>query len=127
MVYLDNAATTPVCREAAEAALKCMTEEFGNPSSTHKPGRDARDRLKKARADVAASLGARPEEVYFTSCGSEGDNWALISGAQLMRHKGRHIISSTAEHAAILKTLDWLETQGFEVTRLPPAKDGLIL
>jgi len=126
MVYLDNAATTPVCMEAVRAAYECMTECFGNPSSTHKPGRDARDRLKKARADLAAALGAKPGEIFFTSCGSEGDNWALLSGAQLMRHKGKHIISSASEHAAILKTLDYLETQGFEVTRLTPAEDGSI-
>ena len=126
MVYLDNAATTPVCPEAAEAAYKCMTQFFGNPSSTHKPGRDARESLRKARADVASALGARADEVFFTSCGSEGDNWALISGAHLMRHKGRHIISSAAEHAAILKTLDHLESQGYEVTRLKPGQDGAV-
>lgn len=126
MVYLDNAATTKVCPEAAEAALKCMTEDFGNPSSSHTLGRDAKKLLKSARADIAASLGARPEEIYFTASGSEGDNWALRSGAHLMRHKGSHIISSRAEHAAILRTLDHLEAQGFEITRLTPAADGSI-
>lgn len=126
MIYLDNAATTPVCPEAAEAAVKYMTETFGNPSSTHKAGRDAREALKNARAAIAASLGAKPAEIFFTAGGSEGDNWALLSGARYMRHKGRHIISSRTEHDAVLKTLDRLEADGWEVTRLTPAADGAI-
>ena len=126
MIYLDNAATTKVCPEAADAALKCMTDLYGNPSSTHKAGRDAGRLLRDARAEVAVSLGARPEEIFFTSGGSEGDNWALVSGMHLMRHKGKHIISSRTEHDAVLKTLSWLETQGYEVTLLTPASDGTI-
>lgn len=126
MIYLDNAATTRVCPEAAEAALCCMTEDFGNPSSTHAPGRAARGRLKEARAAIAASLGSSAEEIFFTAGGTEGDNWAIRSGAQLMRHKGRHIISSSLEHDAVRKSLDALENQGFEVTRLSPAPDGSI-
>ncbi len=125
-IYLDNAATTKVCPEAAEAAVRCMTEAFGNPSSTHGPGREARALLKAARTAVAVSLGAAPEEIFFTAGGTEGDNWAIRSGAQLMRHKGRHIVSSEAEHAAVLRTLDHLESQGYEITRLSPAKDGSI-
>ena len=124
--YLDNAATTPVCPEAAAAALRMMTELWGNPSSTHAPGRAAREELKKARETIAASLGAQASEIYFTAGGTEADNWALRSGAQLMRHKGRHIISSTVEHDAIRKSLDELERLGFEVTRLSPAADGSI-
>lgn len=126
MIYLDNAATTQVCPEAAEAAVQYMTERFGNPSSTHQAGREARAALKKARGDIAASLGARSEEIFFTAGGSEGDNWALRSGAQLMRHSGKHIISSLAEHDAVLKTLSQLEAQGWEVTRLAPRSDGSI-
>ena len=126
MVYLDNAATTQVCPEAAEAAVNCMVSDFGNPSSTHGAGRQARSLLKKARADIAAALGARPEELFFTSCGSEGDNWALLSGAHLMRHRGKHIISGQTEHDAVRKTLDRLEAEGFEVTRLAPGPDGSI-
>lgn len=126
MMYFDNAATTRVCPEAAEAAVKMMTEQFGNPSATYKLGREARAAVDEARKKVAAALGCRAEEVYFTSCGSEGDNWALFSGARSMRRKGNHIISSAVEHDAIRKTLDALEKEGFEITRLSPAADGSI-
>ena len=124
--YLDNAATTPVCPEAAEAAVRMMTAHFGNPSSTHALGRAAREELKKARETIAASISAQPGEIFFTAGGTESDNWALRSGAQLMRHKGKHIISSTVEHDAIRKSLDELERLGYEVTRLSPAADGAI-
>ena len=126
MIYLDNAATTPVCAEAAQAALRLMTENFGNPSSTHALGRKAREELKNARAVIAASMGALPEEIYFTSGGSEADNWAIRAGCHLMRHKGRHIISSAAEHDAIRKSLMLMESQGYEVTLLSPGADGAI-
>ncbi len=126
MIYLDNAATTPVCPEAAQAVLAAMTDGFGNPSSTHGPGRDARQALKAARETVAASLGAKPEEITFTSGGSEGDNWALLGACRLMRHKGRHIITGLTEHDAVRKTADFLQSQGFEVTRLAPGPDGAV-
>lgn len=126
MIYLDNAATTQVCPEAAEAAVRLMTENFGNPSSTHTLGRKARDELKNARAIIAASLGAQPEEIYFTAGGTEGDNWAIRSGCHLMRHKGRHIISSAAEHDAVRKSLAAMEDSGCEVTLLSPGRDGAI-
>ena len=126
MIYLDNAATTKVCPEAAAAALRCMTEEFGNPSSTHAPGRTARTALKEARAAIASSIGAAPGEIFFTAGGTEGDNWAVRSGATHMRRKGRHIISSAAEHDAVRRSLDALEREGFDVTRLSPAADGSI-
>lgn len=125
-VYFDNAATTPVCPEAARAALEMMTDCFGNPSSSHAPGRKAREALKNARRSLAGCLAAQPEEIFFTAGGTEADNWALRSGAHLGRHKGRHIISSLAEHDAVLKCLDDLEKQGYEVTRLSPAADGRI-
>ncbi len=124
--YLDNAATTQVCPEAAAAALRVMTESYGNPSSTHAPGRAAREELKNARETVARSLGAKPEEIFFTSGGTESDNWALRMGAHHSRHKGRHILSSAAEHDAVRKSLDALEAQGYEVTRLAPRTDGAI-
>ena len=126
MVYLDNAATTQVCPEAARAALAAMTEGFGNPSSTHGPGRDAREALKAARDTVAASLGAKPEEVFFTSGGSEGDNQAIRGACALMRHKGRHIVSGLTEHDAVRRTLDEMQAQGWEVTRLAPGPDGAV-
>ena len=126
MIYLDNAATTQVCPEAAEAAVRLMTENFGNPSSTHALGRKARDELKNARAIISSSLGAQPEEIYFTAGGTEGDNWAIRSGCHLMRHKGRHIISSAAEHDAVRKSLAAMEDQSYEVTLLSPGRDGAI-
>ena len=124
--YLDNAATTKVCIEAAEAALNVMTELYGNPSSTHKMGREAKAVLDESRAKLAKALGAKPEEIFFTSSGSESDNWALISATELMKRHGNHIISSQGEHSAVLKSLDVLEKRGFEVTRLKPEHDGSI-
>ncbi len=126
--YLDNAATTRVCPEAARAALSAMTETYGNPSSTHTLGREARRLLDACRKDVADALGAaRSDEVVFTSCGSESDNWALLSGAEAMKRQGKHIISSLAEHDAVLQSLSELERRGFEVTRLRPDGTGRIL
>ena len=122
MVYLDNAATTRVCPEAAEAAVHMMTECFGNPSTTYKLGREAKAAVDRARSQIAGALGCRPDEVFFTSCGSEGDNWALISGARSMRRRGKHIISSAVEHDAVRKSLDFLEKEGYEVVI---ANDGL--
>ncbi len=124
--YLDNSATTKVCPEAAEAALRAMTEIYGNPSSTHTLGRNAAKLLDKARRQVASAMGCQPTELVFTSCGSESDNWALIKGAEYMSRKGKHIISSYVEHDAIRKSLDELEARGFEVTRLMPDAAGAI-
>lgn len=126
MHYLDNSATTQVCPEAAQAALFAMTEAFGNPSSTHTAGREAKKLLDRSRSSVAAALGCTPGELIFTSCGSESDNWALLSGAESMKRKGKHIISSIAEHDAIRRSLDLLEERGFEVTRLKPGTDGAV-
>ncbi len=126
MHYLDNSATTQVCPEAAQAALEAMTVIFGNPSSTHTAGREAKKMLDCSRAAVAKAFGCRPEELVFTSCGSGSDNWALLSGADAMRRKGKHIISSMAEHDAIRRTLDLLEEQGYEVTRLKPDLSGSV-
>ena len=126
MVYLDNAATPRVCPEAAEAAVHMMTECFGNPSTPYKLGREAKAAVDKARGQIAKALGCQPDEVYFTSCGSEGDNWALISGARYMRRRGKHIISSAVEHDAVRKSLDFLEKEGYESTRLQPDGTGAI-
>ena len=124
--YLDNSATTKVCPEAAEAALRAMTEVYGNPSSTHTPGREAKKLLEQSRRQVADALGCQPKELVFTSCGSESDNWALLAGAEAMKRKGRHIVSSAVEHDAIRRSLDELEARGFEVTRLMPESSGAI-
>ena len=125
-VYLDNAATTRVCPEAADIAYKTMLDNYGNPSSTHTKGREAKAVLDNARKQLAAALDCAPGEVYFTSCGSEGDNWAIINGAESMRRKGMHIISSEVEHDAVRKSMDELKRRGFEVTMLKPESDGSI-
>ena len=124
--YLDNAATTMVCPEAAQAALEAMTTIYGNPSSTHTKGREAKKLLDQARTQVSTALGCKPGELIFTSCGSESDNWAIIYGAESMKRKGKHIISSQLEHDAVKKALDELEKRGFEITRLPGSADGTI-
>lgn len=126
MIYLDNAATTQVCQSAADIAYKMMLTDFGNPSSTHLAGRNAKKALDTARKQVSMALGCQPNELFFTSCGSESDNWAIVRGAQAMSKKGKHVISSTVEHDAVRKSLEELERQGFEVTRLTPDEQGSI-
>ena len=125
-IYLDNAATTRVCPEAADAAYKVMTENYGNPGSTHKLGREARAVLDDSRKKLAAALGCAPKEVYFTSGGTESDNWAILEGAYLQRRVGRHIISSAVEHDAVRKPLEKLAREGYEVTLLSPDSTGAI-
>ena len=124
--YLDNSATTKVCPEAVQAACEAMTELYGNPSSTHTKGREAKKLLDRSRKTVSAALGCTPGELVFTSCGSESDNWAILSGAEAMKRKGKHVISSLVEHDAVRKSLDALEAAGYEVTRLKPDGTGAI-
>ena len=124
--YLDNAATTQTRPEAAQAAVTTMTEEWGNPSSRYAFGQEASGRLKEHRAQVAAGLGCRPEEVYFLSCGTEGDNWAIAAAVEKNRRKGKHIITTAIEHAAVLEPIRELERQGYEVTWLQPDQQGII-
>ena len=126
MHYLDNSATTRVCPEAAQAALAAMTDCFGNPSSTYTLGREAKKLLDRSRKQVSDALGCAPGELVFTSCGSESDNWAILGGAEAMKRRGKHVISSLVEHDAVRKSLDELEARGFEVTRLKPEKDGSV-
>lgn len=125
-IYLDNAATTRVCAEAADIAYKLMTKCYGNPSSTHTKGREAKTYLDTARSQIANALGCLPSEVYFTSCGSESDVWAITKGAEGAQRRGKHIISSAVEHDAVRKTLEDLASRGFEVTFLTPEKDGSV-
>ncbi|MBO4832112.1 MAG: cysteine desulfurase [Oscillospiraceae bacterium] len=125
-VYFDNAATTRVRPEAAEAALRVMTEVYGNPSSTHTMGREAKKELDRARDSVARAVGASPDEIFFTSGGTEADNLALRGGAEAMRHKGRHIVISSVEHDAVAKCAEKLETEGWEITRVAPDGAGRI-
>lgn len=124
--YFDNAATTPVRPEAVQAAVEAMTEGWGNPSSRYALGREAAARVAGWRGDVAAGLGCRPEEVFFTSCGSEGDNWAIRGAVELGKRRGRHIITTAIEHAAVLEPCRELERQGYEVTYLRPDREGNI-
>ena len=124
--YLDNSATTRVCPEAAEAAFRAMTEVYGNPSSTYTKGREAKALLERSRKQVAAALGCQAGELVFTSCGSESDNWALLSGAELMKRKGRHVITSSVEHDAVRKSAEELEARGYEITYLKPDSGGAI-
>ena len=124
--YLDNSATTRVCPEAAQAALSAMTEVYGNPSSTHTKGREAKQLLDASRKLVASAIGCAPSELIFTSCGSESDNWALLSGAEAMRRRGNHIITSAVEHDAIRKIAVELERRGYDVTYLKPDSTGSV-
>ena len=126
-IYADNAATTRMSRTAIDTMTACLEEEYGNPSSLYALGQRAKERLEAARADVAAVLNAQPREITFTSGGSEADNQALRTGAELGKRAGkRHIISSAFEHHAVLHTLNRLEREGFEVTLLPVHEDGLV-
>lgn len=124
--YLDNAATTPVSPAAAQAAMEVMTRSYGNPSARYPIGTQAAKRLKEDRSSVAKALGCQSGEVYFTSCGTEGDNWAVLLSAQRNRHVGRHIVTTALEHAAVLEPCKALEQQGWEVTCLPPDEDGSV-
>ena len=122
--YFDNAATTPVRPEAVQAAVEAMTEGWGNPSSRYALGREAAARVAGWRGDVAAGLGCRPEEVFFTSCGSEGDNWAIRAACWQNRHVGRHIVTTAVEHHAVLNCCQQLEQEGWEVTTILPDQNG---
>lgn len=124
--YFDYAATTPVLPEAAQAVYDSLTGHFGNPSSRYPLGQEAAARLKAHRADVAAALGCDPAQVFFTSCGTEGNNWAIRAAVELNRRRGRHIVTTALEHAAVLEPIRALEQQGYEVTRLRPDRTGHI-
>ena len=126
-VYLDNASTTMVCPEAANAALEIMTENYGNPSSTHTMGRSAKAAMDLSRKRISSALGCKSEELFFTSCGTESDNWAIFSGVEVQKRVGKHIITSNLEHDAVRRAVDRLEMRGYEVTRIPPLPDGSIL
>ena len=126
-IYADNAATTKMSRAAIEAMLPCLEEQYGNPSSLYTLGQEAKEILEKARAEIAAVIGAQPGEITITSGGSEADNHALRSAAKAGKKAGKtHIISTAFEHHAILHTLKRLEEEGFRVTLLPVHEDGLV-
>ena len=118
-VYADNAATTKISRAALEAMVSCSENYYGNPSSLHSIGQEAKEVLDECRAKIAAILGCEPREIYFTSGGSEADNQAILSAAKNGAKKGKkHIISTAFEHHAVLHTLEKLQKEGFEVTLL---------
>ncbi|MGB5823399.1 MAG: cysteine desulfurase NifS [Proteocatella sp.] len=126
-VYLDNSATTPVKKEVIDEMVDVLNNVYGNPSSVHKFGQDAKPVVEKARQNVAKLLGAQSNEIYFTAGGSEADNWALKGTAFALREKGNHIITSNIEHHAVLHTCEYLEKfHGFEVTYLDVNEKGII-
>ncbi|MEJ8545678.1 IscS subfamily cysteine desulfurase [Brevibacillus borstelensis] len=125
-IYLDHAATTPVHPRVVEAMHPFLTEVYGNPSSVHGFGREARQALEGARDAIARFLDADPQTLVFTSGGTEADNMAIIGGAMAQRERGRHVITSSIEHHAVLHACEHLEQLGFEVTYLPADKTGMI-
>ena len=125
IAYLDNSATTPVCPQAAEKAMEMMTVCYGNPSSLHSLGAAAERELNAARQKVALLVGCRPEELIFTSGGTEANNLAVFGGTAAKRRAGRHIVTTAVEHASVAASVTELERQGCEVTRLIPGPEGL--
>jgi len=127
MIYLDNAATTRVRPEVLEKMIPFFEGEYGNPSSTYALGRQAHAAITEAREKVAKAIGAAfPREVFFTSCGTESDNWAIKGAAYANAEKGRHIVTTKVEHHAVLETCEFLEKQGFEVTYVDPDQYGMV-
>ncbi|OGF46796.1 MAG: cysteine desulfurase NifS [Candidatus Firestonebacteria bacterium RIFOXYC2_FULL_39_67] len=125
-IYLDYNATTPIHPLAAKEMEKYIYEYFGNPSSSHWAGKKAHDGVENARKQVASLLGCLPEEIVFTSGGTESNNYAIRGAAELLKHKGNHIITTRIEHPAVLKPCQYLEKKGFEVTYLPVDKYGRV-
>lgn len=126
MIYLDNAATTKTAPEVVDAMLPYFSEYYGNASTIYSLGAESKKAMDHARQTIADSLGAKPEEIYFTAGGSESDNWALKATAEAYESKGKHIITTKIEHHAILHTCEYLEKRGFEITYLNVDRDGLI-
>ena len=125
-IYMDHSATTYVRREVVEAMAPYHVEHFGNPSSIYSIARESKKAIDTARAQVAKALGAEPDEIYFTSGGSESDNWAIKGVAFANRKKGNHIITSKIEHHAVLHTCEYLEKEGFTITYLPVDQYGMV-
>ena len=125
-IYMDNAATTRVKPEVLEAMLPFYGDVYGNPSTIYSFGREAKAALERARQQVATAIGADKDEIYFTSCGTESDNWAIKGTAFAHAAKGNHIITSAIEHHAVLHTCQWLEKHGFTVTYLPVDEFGFV-
>ena len=126
MIYLDNSATTKPCPEAVAAMTKALTENWGNPSALYEFGIDAARSLRSARHQVAAAMGAEPDRVFFTSGGTEADNWAIFGTVKRLGKRGKHIVTTNIEHHAILNCMKELESQGYDVTYLQPDSLGRI-
>ena len=127
MIYLDNAGTTKLSKRAKEAMMPFLEEEYGNSSSLHTLGQRAKEYLEEARSKIAHCINAEPNEIYFTSGGTESDNWAINSACEYGRLTGKnHIITTKIEHHAVLHCVENLAKRGFEVTYLPVSRDGVI-
>ena len=126
MIYLDNSATTKPCPEAVAAMTDVLTNCWGNPSALYQFGMEAGHRLRQARKSVAAALGAEEDRVFFTSGGTEADNWAIFGAVERLRKRGRHIVTTAVEHHAVLHPMEKLQAQGFEVAFLQPGPDGAV-
>lgn len=125
-IYLDNSATTAVCREAAEKALEIMTEKYGNPSSLHSKGLEAQHELENARKIIADFISADPTEIFFTSGGTEGNNTAVLGTAQALKRRGNRIVTTSVEHSSVIEAMQKLQKDGFDVVFLDPERNGKI-
>ena len=126
MIYLDHAATTPIPREVADTMYEVLTNQFGNPSSQYQLGLDMKKQVEGWRETVADALGCEPKQLFFTACGTEGDNWAIQAACWQNRHLGKHIVTTAVEHSAVLETCKWLEAEGCQVTYLKPDRTGMV-
>jgi cysteine desulfurase len=126
VIYLDHASTTPADPEVVAAMLPWYSEGFGNPSTVYSLGLKSAQAVQYARDSIAQSIGAEPDEIYFTSGGTESDNWALLGTVDAQGKKGRHLVTSTIEHHAVLETMEYLEKRGYEVTKVPVDSGGLV-
>ena len=124
MIYLDHAATTPLPREVADAMYAVLSEQYANPSAQYAMGADMKKQVESWRKTVADALGCDTKQLCFTSCGTEGDNWAISAACWQNRHLGRHIVTTAVEHSAVRVTCQWLEQQGYEVTYIQPDGNG---
>jgi len=125
-IYLDNAATTPLKPEVLDSMMPFFDNRFGNPSALYSYGQEAKKAIEEARDKVAVAIGASADEIFFTSGGTESDNWALIGAAYALKNKGNHIVTTSIEHHAVLHTCQYLKKQGFEITYLPVDEYGLV-
>jgi cysteine desulfurase len=126
VIYLDHASTTPTDPAVVATMLPWFTEEYGNPSTVYSLGLTAAQAVQNARESIAERLGADPEELYFTSGGTESDDWAILGTAEAQQKKGRHLITSAVEHHAVLESMEYLEKHGYEITRIPVDSGGLV-